>query len=628
MPYTPENNPYVPGDPSSYDLKWMVQEVKAAQAVGVQAAASAEAAAASAEAAAASAEQSGDWEADARLYAQNAELSATNAAASAEEAAGVVAPITQALNTQGQQISVLEGRMDAFASLAEGSTTGDAELQDIRVAADGTVYPTAGDAVRGQITNLRNGIGNTITPQMITGRAIDNAGTVNVNSLTDASDFIPVYPNTQILMHKVDSGSLLGCVFYDKNKAFVSKYSDTTGITINIETTVPSDAYYLRVTARTGVIPYIEYQDIFNGYILPAKNLSTSLDEQIQIPKPEITIISSKYIAAADGTENDQATYDCTDFISVMPNTVIHVLNGVYGNIVGGAIYDINKVYLNKIDGVSGSHIDVKLEIPSNAYYIRYSVLHNGVPGVTYDLFNDYILPGYQNKKNFFGMQLFEKIGVIGDSISVGWAKDKNGNNSRRNTGISWVQQMARRLGATAYNLGASGVNPITWFDSAFDGAAYCYNQYLSATECDLYIIGLGLNGGTLGTTADINESDYTQNAATFYGQYARIIQMINNDHPNAIVMCLTEPTTRISEYDQAVRNICGLSYINAELVDLENNYFDLFNTSEILAEKQPDDIHFTPYGYSLIADAMVKALSDYISKNPAQFKYVGVTTI
>ena len=34
MGYTPENNPYIPGDPYSYDMAWMVEEVKKAQAVG------------------------------------------------------------------------------------------------------------------------------------------------------------------------------------------------------------------------------------------------------------------------------------------------------------------------------------------------------------------------------------------------------------------------------------------------------------------------------------------------------------------------------------------------------------------------------------------------------------------
>ena len=28
MPYDPTNNPYIPGDPYSYDLKWMVDKIQ------------------------------------------------------------------------------------------------------------------------------------------------------------------------------------------------------------------------------------------------------------------------------------------------------------------------------------------------------------------------------------------------------------------------------------------------------------------------------------------------------------------------------------------------------------------------------------------------------------------------
>lgn len=47
-------------------------------------------------------------------------------------------------------INVLSSRMDEFTQLADGSTTGDAELADIRVAYTGVTYDTAGDSVRAQ----------------------------------------------------------------------------------------------------------------------------------------------------------------------------------------------------------------------------------------------------------------------------------------------------------------------------------------------------------------------------------------------------------------------------------------------------------------------------------------------
>lgn len=71
----------------------------------------------------------------------------------------IKAYIDPLVNEQNNKITVLENRMNTFTSLPDGSTSGDAELIDIRVPANGfnndAPYPTAGDAVRGQSGALK-----------------------------------------------------------------------------------------------------------------------------------------------------------------------------------------------------------------------------------------------------------------------------------------------------------------------------------------------------------------------------------------------------------------------------------------------------------------------------------------
>lgn len=54
--------------------------------------------------------------------------------------------------------AVESARLNNFAKLAEGSTTGDAELMDIRVGADGKTYASAGASVRAQFEKLNDAV--------------------------------------------------------------------------------------------------------------------------------------------------------------------------------------------------------------------------------------------------------------------------------------------------------------------------------------------------------------------------------------------------------------------------------------------------------------------------------------
>lgn len=76
------------------------------------------------------------------------------------------------LDSQNTKITTLEGRMDTFTRLSDGSTTGDAELQDIRVGANGTTYDTAGNAVRGQYSQLKEDLGELYVGNPITRKKV------------------------------------------------------------------------------------------------------------------------------------------------------------------------------------------------------------------------------------------------------------------------------------------------------------------------------------------------------------------------------------------------------------------------------------------------------------------------
>ena len=96
-----------------------------------------------------------------------------------------------------QEVDVERKRIDNLTTLSEGSTTGDAELIDGRIGADGTIYPNIGEAIRTQYSNLSNVLlrkktysGNEININEVNGNCIittDSETTV----YTHAKNYLP-----------------------------------------------------------------------------------------------------------------------------------------------------------------------------------------------------------------------------------------------------------------------------------------------------------------------------------------------------------------------------------------------------------------------------------------------------
>lgn len=111
-----------------------------------------------------------------------------------------VSAFTARISDVESEQSVLDARMDSFTNLAEGSTTGDAELEDIRVKADGTTASSAGSAVREQVNQLKQlvrDIDHNVFNANITAYTdsyMDTTGTIQTlsNCVTKVTNRIPV----------------------------------------------------------------------------------------------------------------------------------------------------------------------------------------------------------------------------------------------------------------------------------------------------------------------------------------------------------------------------------------------------------------------------------------------------
>ena len=145
-------------------------------------------------------------------------------------------------------------RIDNFTSLAEGSTTGDAELIDGRVGADGVTYKNLGTAIRKQIKNISDTTNSMLNSfdyafGELTLKVLDkwiqaDGSESSYNGFLHAE--IPNVKAGQVYQIKCISGSnIRAYVLKDKNNQVVTAYPEQeygTGNNYSIELTIPDNA--------------------------------------------------------------------------------------------------------------------------------------------------------------------------------------------------------------------------------------------------------------------------------------------------------------------------------------------------------------------------------------------------
>ena len=178
-----------------------------------------------------------DAEAAARQTADNTLQGNIDAEAAARQTADntLQGNINSEASTRATADAVLQRQIDNFVQLPSGSTTGDAELKNIRVKADGTTAATAGDAVRAQVADLENGL-----------KKIPNSAL----NLIETCNFPLVLAET--INGKYPAGAVGEKISFNASEGMITKkYSIPISVTAVY---TPVNNSFTRVTAEDGTI--------------------------------------------------------------------------------------------------------------------------------------------------------------------------------------------------------------------------------------------------------------------------------------------------------------------------------------------------------------------------------------
>ncbi len=231
---------------------------------------------------------------------------------------------------------------------------------------------------------------------------------------------------------------------------------------------------------------------------------------------------------------------------------------------------------------------------------------------------------------------IFRTIGCVGDSLSSGEFESltKDGVRSYHDMyEYSWGQYMARAIGSKVYNFSRGGMSA-KWYCENFaeENGFWDFDK-----RCQAYIFALGVNDISkilagdieLGSIEDVDKCYLGNNKNTFAGYYAKIIQRLKTNQPQAKFFLMTIPRSdnTTEERDKLEDKHRELLYKMAEL--FENTYVLDFRQYAPLydAEFRKNFFmsgHMTPTGYVLTAKMVMSYIDYIIRNNPADFAEVG----
>lgn len=547
------------------------------------------------------------------------------------------------------QDSQLKARVDNLIANA-GNTDDNAELIDIRVGEDGTQYPTAGEAVRGQVSKLKkdlvdytemlyNGTTNIEIPILVN-KAIDN-DTKEVTSYSSrrATNETLIYiPIGSCISVSANSGFTCGIFGFDENKTYnFGRYAYGGG---DVASITNSDSRYARLLVYkndNSDISVLEANNAISVYLSTEKHISQIEDSnklvKIQLGKNlfDKTKATSGYISTSSGGINDSATYSVSDYIPIKQNQSIVISPKIrhflaYDNTKKSisssyiSTSTTNLVYTATIDGyVRFDFYTTQLDIQQAEYgttptnyepYAVKSVEENIHMSQT--MFDDIASKGIADVLNG------KTIMAFGDSIMAG---DGNGG-----TGIADILGSKHSMTVLDYSLGGAAITYDSEQTTDRRNITAQVSQAISSVSTSPdYIIFDGLtndiNGGAvkpLGEISDGYNSDFDN--ATFCGAFEWIVRTLRTAYPSSKLVYVrvhhmsSRNLGNQNTFGNKAEEMCekwGVPIANIYKNGGLNTFLDAMHKYTYASTSQPsgDKTHPTQEGYELFYIPIIESV-------------------
>jgi hypothetical protein len=277
--------------------------------------------------------------------------------------------INSEASTRATQDSLLQSQINQIIA-PSGEAPSAAEVQNARIGDDGVTYPTLGDAIRTQFSNVKSSLDKSIfdaplnnlftTTNQETGVFYNESGVKETYANYNSTTLIPLGNVTKLV---VTSPITAAVTFWDSNSTFVS--SKRVGVNTQTNVFVPSDAKYYRINwSKTLGWPTV----LANSEVQCIEK--KIYDRTEQFPLVDIFTVDGRELGGFYNSTGAWEVYEpsgSTKLIEIPVNTSVIRYYSRKGRTVAITFWDSESVFISYVNAWSG----INISVPSNAKYIR-----------------------------------------------------------------------------------------------------------------------------------------------------------------------------------------------------------------------------------------------------------------